>query len=86
MQFIKALPVYSLLDDNVMDVGLWESAKNICEFATDPNEFCVEGNYYGTTDEYEPKFCAKHFFGEVVSGDGKTNYKLITEKEAQKYL
>ena len=84
MKFIKTLPIYSELDGDFLDVGAWESEENICELQEDKR--CLKNNieYFGTTDSREPKFCFKHFIVDVVSGDGKTNYKLISEKEMKK--
>jgi hypothetical protein len=50
---------------SLIDAGLRSDARGVC----DPSGF-----FYGTSDE--PKFCARHFYLEVVSGDGETNYKL----------
>jgi hypothetical protein len=86
MKFIQQLPFYSFMDGDVLEVGLWESSENICEHQNLEENTCLAGAYYGTTDEMEPKFCARHFFQDVVSGDGKSNYKLISTEEAQKYL
>lgn len=82
MKFIKLLPFDSILDDDKLDCGLWQSKKNICEFQSDLKvQKCdTSGFYYGTTDELEPKFCARHFYQLVVSGDGKSNYTLKDKK------
>jgi hypothetical protein len=57
---------------------LWQSNENICEFQDDPPNACdPSGLFYGTTDSREPKFCARHFYQQVVAGDGESNYKLI---------
>ena len=34
------------------------------------------GISYGTTEETDPKVCARHFYQEVVHGDGRTNSML----------
>lgn len=84
MKFIKHLPYNSTIDGDKLDCALWESEKNICEFnhehqpdPSDTNGECdTSGHYYGTSDEREPKFCARHFYQIVVSGDGMSNYGL----------
>jgi hypothetical protein len=47
---------------DALDVAQWEpSGSYFCEFQDegdcDSNAIC-----WGTSDEYEPKFCTKHFF------------------------
>jgi hypothetical protein len=79
MKYIKALPYNSVLDEDELTCGLWKSKENVCEYQHmyDDAGLCdTSGYYYGTADEYEPKFCARHFYQNVVSGDGKDNYKL----------
>jgi hypothetical protein len=74
-KFIKILLYNSILDDSITDCALWQSEENICDLKK--NGVCDDsGYYYGTSDDREPKFCARHFYQDVVSGDGKTNYKL----------
>lgn len=76
MKFIKTLPFESVIGDTVAPVGLFESEENICELIH--HSGCdTSGRYYGTEDEREPKFCARHYYQEIVSGDGQSNYKLI---------
>jgi len=84
MKLIKLLPFKSVLDDQELPVALWKSKENLCEYH-DPQavtqfdsvgECDNSGYYYGTADELEPKFCARHFYQLVVNGDGKSNYKL----------
>lgn len=86
MKFIKVLPFYSELDNDFLDCGLWEEEYNICELQEDGK--CLKNNteFFGTTDSTEPKFCFRHFRLDVVSGDGKTNYKLVSKKEMEKKL
>lgn len=90
MNFLAKLPIYSSIDGDLLDCALWESKTNVCEFKTDESAGeCSNTDYFfGTTDEYEPKFCGKHFFELVVSGDGKTNYKLVglESPEAKAYF
>jgi hypothetical protein len=77
------MPFYSELDDSQTDCGLWESETNVCEFQGERGTVgaCdTSGLYYGTTDSREPKFCARHFYQLVVSGDGTTNYRLIDDE------
>ena len=78
MKFIKTLPFESILDEDVLDCGLWQSETNECEFHNDKKVGKCDdsGYYYGTTSEREPKFCARHFYELVVNGNGTDNYKL----------
>lgn len=89
MKFIKLLPFDSILDDDPIDCALWQSEDNLCEFQMHNPALAGQarvgncdnsGFYYGTSDEDEPKFCAKHFYQQVVNGDGKSNYKLEDKK------
>lgn len=86
MKFIKVLPFFSELDNDFLDCGLWESDTNICELQEDNTCTKYSTEYFGTTDSREPKFCFKHFRLDVVSGDGHTNYKLITAKEYEQKM
>jgi hypothetical protein len=78
MKLIKLLPYTSVLDGNETPCQLWQSDNNECEFQTDSSAgLCdTSGMYYGTDDLREPKFCARHFYQRVVSGNGVTNYTL----------
>ena len=81
MKFLKLLPFESKLNSDKLDVGLWQrenSDLDICEFWNDKEVGVCDtsGLYYGTSDENEPKFCARHFYLLVVNGNGDTNYKL----------
>ena len=86
MKFLKALPYFSELDGDFLDCGLWEADENICELQDDGKCLKNSFEFFGTTDSHEPKFCFKHFLFDVVSGDGKTNYKLVTEKEMMRKM
>jgi len=71
-KLIEVLPFVAQAEDHELPVGLWSSDENLCEYA----EGCVEnGLYFGTTNELEPQFCGRHFFGEAVAGD--RGYKLV---------
>ena len=77
LAFIKRLPFESVLCDQAHEAALWESDHYVCEHADGSHGLCdPSGHYYGTPDVREPKFCARHFYQIVVSGDGKTNYML----------
>ena len=85
MKFKKEMPFKSVLENNdKLEVGLWQSDKNVCEYSseymadpTDTEGVCDDSSYYyGTTDEREPMFCARHFYQIVVYGFGKTEYTL----------
>jgi hypothetical protein len=56
---------------NTLDLAQWEpSGHYFCEFQDDGN--CGSGTVcWGTSDEYEPKFCNKHFF------EPHTGYEFI---------
>lgn len=83
--FVKSLPYQSIMDGDALICALWKSAENICEYGSqnqpDPSNtdgLCdTSGLYYGTDDILEPRFCARHFYQIVVSGDGKSNYALV---------
>lgn len=76
LHFIKLLPFQSQIDDTISPIALWSCNSNACEFIEERN--CdTSGIYYGTEEKIEPKFCARHFYQHVVSGDGKSNYTLI---------
>ena len=78
LKHVKQMPFFSFLDGHKLEVCLWKSKHLICEF--DGKGRCDESGYfYGTLDSREPKFCARHFYQEIVSGNGKTNYKLVDE-------
>ena len=82
MKFLKLLPFESALGEDRLPCALWQKKKgdpDLCEYSNDQTgERCdTSGLYYGTDDEGEPKFCARHFYQRVVSGDGKSNYKLV---------
>ena len=77
MKFLKDMPFYSELGGDKTDCALYQGNENICDLQDDSRGACdPSGMFYGTTDSREPKFCARHFYQEVVSGDGTTNYKL----------
>lgn len=77
-EFVKDMPFYSELDGKT-DCAIWQSGEHICELKDDGRGVCdPSGLFYGTTDSREPKFCARHFYMDIVSGNGKTNYKLMT--------
>jgi len=81
MKFIKLMPFEAELDGDKLPCGLWQNDNpNTCEFFTDPPSeagACYNtGFFYGTDNELEPKFCARHFYQIVVSGDSKGNYQL----------
>lgn len=76
----------SLMDNDLTDCALWQSDENICELQDPAQQTQFDGMpcdpsgyYYGTSDSRDPKFCAYHFYTEVVSGDGKTNNKLVRD-------
>jgi hypothetical protein len=73
------MPFTSLHDNIKLEVGLWRADQNQCELAGKTN--CDDsGLYYGTLDQIEPKFCARHFYQEVISCEGTGVYKLVDEK------
>lgn len=82
MRLLQILPYNSVINgDDESDVALWHSNTNICErqptTLDDSTGLCdTSGLYYGTSDSREPKFCARHFYQEIVMGDGVTNYRL----------
>lgn len=86
MKLLKVIPFFSKLDDDYLDIAIWESDENICDLV-EPSRKCTNTTeYFGTSDSREPKFCPHHFFGQVVSGNGIDNYKLVHEKEVPKYI
>ncbi len=79
MQQIKTLPFRSQYEsDDSFACVLWQSDTNICEFSfarmpepTDVVRACdPSGLFYGTCDAREPKFCARHFYLQVIAGTG----------------
>jgi hypothetical protein len=80
MKLIAHLPFVSVLDGDESSVCAWESNENVCEY--DLPECVVNGTYFGTDDSREPKFCQRHFFGDVTNGDGHGNYKLVFKEHA----
>jgi len=76
MKLLKSLPIESMLDNQRLPVCLWE-----CESKLDKCEFGCKMNkgdlLFGTNNRVDCKFCSNCFFKKVVSGDGKTNYKLV---------
>ena len=76
MRFIKTLPFKTEYMGDQLEIGLWQSKKNVCEYYDPQNvtQFDSAGEcdnsevYYGTTDEREPQFCARHFYLKVVQG------------------
>ena len=80
MKFIKLMPFESEMDGDKTPCGLWSGEDNLCDYndkARSAGNCDDSGFYYGTDNELEPKFCARHFYQFVVSGDGKTNYQLV---------
>jgi hypothetical protein len=80
MKYTKEAPFSTVLDGDVIPTHLYrreEGELNPCDCQNDKESCDNSGIYYGTDDEREPKFCARHFFQVVASGNGKTNYKLI---------
>lgn len=72
MKYITKLPFESIAqdDDYGLDCIVYKSAKNVCEFQNDQFKMGLcdtSGHYYGTSDEREPKFCARHFYQNVVN-------------------
>ena len=67
--FVKTLPFTAKYDGQTHEVALFQSDKNknICEYHNDDSECDNSGHYYGTRDIHEPKWCAKHFYLNVVS-------------------
>lgn len=96
MKFLQVLPFISEMDggENNTDVAVYSSDKpEYCEFyyqgepeKKSPNhtDCGSDSLFWGTSDEREPKFCTKHFFNNVVIGDGKSNYKLVYVGQPQK--
>lgn len=77
IKYLGALPLVSVMDDNEFRVCMWDTSdvKEFCEFE---NDECIKnGLSFGTDDSNEPKFCQRHYFGDVNDGDGVSNYKLI---------
>ena len=82
MKLVKQLPFQSMLDGDLLDCGLWQSDRNVCEFERDEAGKCdTSGFYYGTDDPVGPMFCARHFYQLVVNGDGSSGYTLIDSTE-----
>jgi hypothetical protein len=82
MRYLKTLPFCSKLDDTVHEIAIYEvelkDGENPCEFPGRDRGRCdTSGLVYGTEDPREPKFCARHFYRQVVSGDGSTNATLV---------
>ncbi len=74
MRYVKQMPLQSELDDQRLECGIWQSDANVCELQSDVAGACdTSGLYYGTNDERETKFCARHFYRVVVSGDGESS-------------
>lgn len=78
MKYITKLPFESFGqdDDFGLDCVVYKSPKPVCEFTTEPEKMGLcddSGHYYGTSDEREPKFCARHFYQNVV-GSKKQKY------------
>lgn len=79
LKFVKQMPFGSLHDNIKLKFGLWKAKQNQCEFVGKSN--CDDnGLYFGTIDRMEPNFYARHFYQEVVSGNGIDMYKLIDEE------
>jgi len=80
MKFIKLMPFEAELDGDKLPCGLWQSGdQNSCEFFNQKAGACDNSGYfYGTDNDLEPKFCARHFYQLAVSGDGKGNYQLTS--------
>ena len=71
MRYIKPLPFRSQYEtDDPLDCALWQSDTTICEFNAAGEHCDPSGLYYGTTDEREPKFCARHFYLQVIAEAG----------------
>lgn len=93
MKFIKKLPFESAYEkDDPIDCIVFESKENICEF-NDPlnvtqfdslGDCDNSGYYYGTSDEREPKFCARHFYQNVVNGE-KGGGSILRSPENRPY-
>lgn len=88
MKFIKLLPFVTVLDDpkDTLDCGLWQSGINECEMqgAKRGIDNCDNsGFYYGTSDSREPKFCARHFYQNVVNGVEGGSY-ILKDQEVKK--
>jgi hypothetical protein len=69
--FVARLPFRSIQKDFpefVYDCGLWKSKENICELRGDNGlGVCdISGLFYGTTEAVDTKFCARHFYMEVL--------------------
>ena len=80
MKLIQQLPFESQFDDQRLECGLWQSDENICDLNGGSTICDPSSLYYGTLDSREPHFCARHFYQEVVIGDGAINYKLLDRK------
>lgn len=87
IKHLAELPLVSYMDDNEFQVNVFSAETNICEMFEAPRpDDCSNdaltasasqnGMFFGTDDSHEPKFCAKHYFGSVNDGDGKSNYAL----------
>lgn len=69
--FVALLPWVSTIEGEehdptaaVLDQAAWRCSRNVCDCAGDG--WCDgTGFYYGTSDEGEPKFCARHFFSGI---------------------
>ena len=81
MKFIKQMPFTTKYEGEELEIGLFEDKHfNSCEYVGDKKAGRCDnsGMYYGTTDEREPVFCARHFY-QLVTGS-KNIYTLKDRK------
>jgi hypothetical protein len=62
----------------------WTGEDCVCELRGQGLGVCdTTGIFYGTDEGTDPKFCARHFYQEVVHGDGRSNYRLRDLAQAE---
>jgi hypothetical protein len=84
MKYVRLLPFWSELDGEKFECVLWQADENICDVRELADSYCdTSGSFYGTGDEREPKFCARHFYQGIVDGDGFMNYRLVERHDLE---
>ncbi len=84
MKLLMMQPFMTELNHELSDCAIWSSATHLCAFQDKVNDPTI-GNcdqshiYYGTSDSQDPKFCARHFYLLIASGDGETTYRLVND-------